>query len=111
LCLDVDHGDAASSNPDDTDPFAWLRAFATEAPLIHLKQSSHDKSGHWPFTAEHNRGGRIDPGRVVRTLREAGASDTELLLELSFREREPTDSTVVEALKESVAYWRPSVPH
>ena len=42
LCLDVDHGDVSSTNPDDTDPYAWLSEFATVSPLIHLKQS-HSK--------------------------------------------------------------------
>ena len=54
VCLDLDHGDVSSSNPDDTDPHAWIRAMASETPMIHLKQSSLDKGGHWPFTAEHN---------------------------------------------------------
>ncbi len=110
ICLDVDHGDVMSVNPDDTDPYAWLRTFAKEAPIIHLKQSSKNKGGHWPFTAEHNAHGRIDPARVISTLAEHGGEGAELLLELSFREREPVDSTVVEALRESVAYWRGAVP-
>jgi len=110
MCLDVDHGDLSSSDPDDTDPHAWLRAFPGDAPQIHLKQSSADKRSHWPFTAEHNERGRIRPDKVVGTLREAGYGETELILELSFREREPTDGTVIEALKESVAYWRGVVP-
>lgn len=96
-------------NPDDTDPYAWLSAFAADSPQIHLKQSSVNKSGHWPFTAEYNKIGRIQPERVVETLRAHGAHDAELLFEFSFREREPADSTAVEALKESVAFWRPVV--
>lgn len=109
VCLDVDHGDVMSSNPDDTDPYAWLSAFAKDAPLIHLKQSSSNKSGHWPFTAAHNREGRIVPRKVLDVLVENDSSGAELLLELSFREREPTDSTVIEALKESVAFWRTEI--
>ncbi len=30
-------------------------------------------------------------------------------MELSFREREPTDSNMVEMLRESVAYWEPHI--
>ncbi len=110
ICLDVDHGDLASPDPRDTDPYAWLSTFAADSSFVHLKQSSANKGGHWPFTAAHNADGRIDPARVVDTLSEHGApDDLELLLELSFREREPADSTVEEALAESVAFWRPVV--
>ncbi|NMD07321.1 MAG: erythrose 4-phosphate dehydrogenase, partial [Phyllobacteriaceae bacterium] len=36
---DIDHGDVTSSNPDDTDPYAWAAAFPVESPIIHVKQS------------------------------------------------------------------------
>lgn len=109
ICLDVDHGDLSSLNPEDTNPYAWLKKFAVDSPLIHLKQSKTNKGGHWPFTREHNESGKIIPEKVIKTLIENGSTEACLLLELSFREREPTDSTVVEVLKESVAYWRKSV--
>ncbi|HAG90406.1 MAG TPA: erythrose 4-phosphate dehydrogenase [Bdellovibrionales bacterium] len=115
VCLDVDHGDVMSPNPQDTDPYAWLSNFAEDSPLIHLKQSSMNKGGHWPFTKKHNEEGRIQPQKVLSTLRDSYKNpefkDVTLLLELSFRERQPTDSTVVEVLKESVAYWRDAVPN
>ena len=110
MCLDVDHGDVSSSDPRDTDPYAWLAEFATEAPIVHLKQSNANKGGHWPFTHEHNQSGRIDPTRVVEVLRSQGASDTELVFEFSFREREPFDRMAPAALRESVEYWRTVVP-
>lgn len=110
LCVDLDHGDLASSDPDDTDSYAWLRAFAVDAPQVHLKQTTPDRLSNRPFTAEHNAAGGIRPHQVVRTLQEAGSPGAELILELGFREREPADSTVVEVLKESVAYWRDAVP-
>jgi len=111
ICLDVDHGDLASPNPDDTDPYAWLSHFAADSAFVHLKQSSANKGGHWPFTAQHNAVGRIAPGKVVETLAAHDApDDLELLLELSFREREPADSTVEQVLAESVAFWRQAVP-
>lgn len=106
LCLDVDHGDLSSPDPADTDPYAWLAAFGGQCPQLHLKQSSANKGGHWPFTAEHNAGGRIVPSRVLDALDAAGATGVELLLEVSFREREPADSTVEQVLAESVAFWR-----
>jgi hypothetical protein len=105
--IDIDHGDVSSSNPDDTDPYAWARAFARRSPLIHIKQSSANKGGHWPFTAEHNRNGRIAPDKLIDAIRLAGGGDYELCMEFAFREREPADRNVVSMIRESVDFWRP----
>lgn len=109
ICLDLDHGDVSSPNKEDTDPYAWLREFCTEAPMIHLKQSSDNKAGHWPFTPEFNAIGRIKPEKVTKVLLDRGVSDIELVLELSFREREPADRSAPDALRQSVEYWKPYV--
>ncbi len=111
LCLDVDHGDVTSPNPDDTDAYSWLKSFADESPLIHLKQSSKNKSGHWPFTQEYNNCGKIIPQKIVNTIGQNSKNikDHYLLLELSFREREPIDSNVIATLKESVGFWREQI--
>ncbi|WP_158999153.1 sugar phosphate isomerase/epimerase family protein [Pigmentibacter ruber] len=113
ICLDVDHGDVTSVNPDDTNPYAWINEFANESPLIHLKQSSANKQGHWPFIEEYNKFGKIVPEKIIDALERANSkakfSKTFLTLELSFREREPIDSNVISVLKESVAYWRKTV--
>jgi sugar phosphate isomerase/epimerase len=109
LCLDVDHGDVASPNPADTDPYAWLATFATEAPIIHVKQTSANKHGHWPFAPPYNEAGRITPERLLTALEGAGVEKVTLLLELSFREREPYESRVVQDIMASVDYWRPYV--
>jgi sugar phosphate isomerase/epimerase len=105
--IDIDHGDVTSSNPDDTDPYAWARTFAARSPLIHIKQSSANKGGHWPFTAEHNRSGRVVPEKLIEAVRSGGGGDNELCMEFAFREREPADRNVVAMIKESVAFWRP----
>ena len=109
LCLDVDHGDVSSSNPEDTDPYAWIREFGAESPIIHLKQTSSNKHGHWPFVPEFNKDGRITPERLITALKNAGVKEVTLLLELSFREREPFESRVVQDIVASVEYWRPYV--
>ena len=107
LCLDVDHGDITSKNKDDTNYKKWLENFASISPLIHIKQSLKDKGGHYPFTKEYNKKGKINPKEFVRTLKKCNAlEDTLILFELSFREREPVDSNVLNILKESVDYWR-----
>ena len=106
ICLDVDHGDIQSNDPRDFDPYAWISSFAKDAPLIHLKQSQKDKGGHWPFTAYYNERGKINPTKILQALRECGPKEATLYLELSFKEREPFDSSVIPVLKESVDYWR-----
>ncbi len=105
--VDIDHGDVTSPDPRDVDPFAWARDFATQSPIIHIKQSTMNKGGHWPFTAQYNKDGRITPEKLLAAIRDGGGTNNELCLELAFREREPTDRNVVAALKESVAYWSP----
>jgi sugar phosphate isomerase/epimerase len=103
--VDIDHGDVTSPNPADVDPYAWAQAFATQSPIIHIKQSTMNKGGHWPFTAQYNKDGRITPEKLLAEIETGGGANNELCLELAFREREPTDRSVVAALRESVAYW------
>ncbi|MFV0336015.1 MAG: sugar phosphate isomerase/epimerase family protein [Tropicimonas sp.] len=109
MMADIDHGDITSPDPDDTDPYAWARAVAKLSPIIHIKQSKADKGGHRPFTAEHNRSGRIQPAPFLKALAEGGAVDNEICLELSFREREPDDRRVIADIAESVAFWAPHI--
>ena len=109
MMVDIDHGDVTSPNPDDIDPYAWARAFPRESPIIHIKQSSMNKGGHWPFIARYNEDGRIMPKKLLDTIRDGGGTDNEICLELSFREREPTDHLVVEMIRESVAFWEPFI--
>lgn len=109
MMVDIDHGDVTSSNPDDIDPYAWAEAFPKESPIIHIKQSSMNKGGHWPFIAAHNKDGRITPEKLLDTVRRGGGTDNEICLELSFREREPTDHLVVDMIRESVEFWEPHI--
>ncbi|QRM56312.1 TIM barrel protein [Sinorhizobium sp. BG8] len=109
MMVDIDHGDVTSSNPADVDPYAWAEAFPSRSPIIHIKQSSMNKGGHWPFTATHNKDGRITPDKLLAAVRRGGGTDNEICLELSFREREPTDHLVVEMIRESVAFWEDHV--
>jgi sugar phosphate isomerase/epimerase len=105
--VDIDHGDVTSPDPADVDPYAWAKDFATQSPIIHIKQSTMNKGGHWPFTAQYNENGRITPEKLIAAVEAGGGRDNELCLELAFREREPTDRSVVAAIRESVAYWAP----
>ncbi|UES53436.1 sugar phosphate isomerase/epimerase [Roseibium aggregatum] len=109
MMADIDHGDVTSSNPDDFNPFAWAEAVPRVSPIIHIKQSLLDKSGHRPFTAEFNARGQIHPGPLLEALEKGGAEDNEICLELSFKEREPNDRQVIPQIAESVAFWAPHI--
>ncbi|MCO6051928.1 sugar phosphate isomerase/epimerase [Mesorhizobium sp. RP14(2022)] len=109
MMADIDHGDVSSPDPDDTDPYAWARAVPKVSPIIHIKQSKMDKSGHRPFTAEHNATGRIQPEKLLAAFAKGGAQDNEICLELSFKEREPDDRRVIPAIAESIAFWAPFI--
>ncbi|HIH23294.1 TPA: TIM barrel protein [Candidatus Micrarchaeota archaeon] len=106
MCLDVDHGDVSSTNSDDTNPYSWLERFGAISPCVHLKQSLQDKNGFRPFTQEYNKIGKVRGDAVLDSLAKSGAKNVALMLELSFREREPYESNVLSDLKASVDYWR-----
>lgn len=110
MMADIDHGDVTSANPDDYDPYAWARKVPEQSPIIHIKQSLMDKGGHYPFTAQYNSQGRIQPKALLEALTLGGAKDNEICLELSFKEREPSDRNVIGDIAESVAFWREYIP-
>ncbi|MDL4914503.1 MAG: TIM barrel protein [Enterobacterales bacterium endosymbiont of Blomia tropicalis] len=105
MMADIDHGDVTSDDPRDYDPYAWAEAVPRYSPILHIKQSMMDKGGHRPFTLQYNAAGRIQPAPLLEALAKGGAQNNEICLELSFKEREPTDSQVVADIAESVAFW------
>lgn len=109
MMADIDHGDVTSADPRDYDPYAWAEAVPPYSPIIHIKQSMQDKGGHRPFTLQYNADGRIQPEPLLSALKRGGAQDNEICLELSFKEREPTDSRAVADIAESVAFWAPHI--
>lgn len=109
MMADIDHGDVTSANSDDIDPYAWAQVVASVSPIIHIKQSMLDKSGHRPFTDEFNKKGAIQPNLLLEALACGGAKDNEICLELSFKEREPNDRQVVQQIAESIAFWAPHI--
>ena len=98
-----------AANPTTTTPIAWARAVPKVSPIIHIKQSLMDKGGHRPFTAEFNARGRIQPEPLLKAFADGGATDNEICLELSFKEREPNDRQVIPQIAESVAFWAPHI--
>jgi hypothetical protein len=104
LCLDVGHQCVPGTSGDDRDPYAWLARFGGQVPEVQLQQSDGLADHHWPFTAEHDETGLIEPGRVVDTLAEAGAEDVMLMLEV-IPAFEADDRQVLADLSTSVTRW------
>lgn len=105
LCLDVGHQCVPGSSGEERDPYAWLRALGSWAAVVHLQQSAPDSDGHWPFTAERNRLGRIEAPRVLDALAASGAENVMLILEV-IPAFEADDRVVLAELRESAAYWK-----
>jgi len=104
LCLDVGHQCVPGTTGPDRDPYAWLQRFGSRLGEVQLQQSDGLADHHWPFTAERNRAGRIDPGRVLDTLADSGADDVLLILEV-IPAFEQDDEQVIRDLRESAAHW------
>ena len=104
--MDVDHGDATSKNSKNSDPYEWLKTLSKYSSMIHLKQRLNNNYSHYPFTDEYNKKGKIRPEKVLNILKNYGDKDSELILEHSFKERQPFDKNVIPLLKESVNYWK-----
>jgi len=106
LCLDVGHQCVPGTSGADRDPYAWLRHFGAGGRLgeVQLQQSDGLADHHWPFTAERNAAGRIDPGRVLDVLADAGADDVVMVLEV-IPPFEQDDRQVLADLKASVELW------
>jgi sugar phosphate isomerase/epimerase len=117
LCVSHPHLFAA---PGDGDPYRWLERFGAWSPIIHLQQTNGRESGHKNFTAEHNARGVIRPPDVIRALAAsfsapapAGLPPPANHIYLTLEPFLPTAAHAraeLEAIAESVAYWRRHVP-
>ena len=104
LCLDLGHPFASGAAGPDADPYAWLKHFGPRVPEVQLQQTDGRGDRHWPFTAEHNADGRVDPGLVLDTLAGAGAEDVLLILEV-IPAFEADDQQVISDLRASADVW------
>lgn len=104
LCLDLGHQCVPGTTGADRDPYAWLQHFGSRLAEVQLQQSDGLADRHWPFTAERNEVGRIDPGRVLDALTESGAGDVLLVLEV-IPAWEQDDRQVIVELRSSVEQW------
>ena len=46
------------------------------------------------------------PHKIIDAIRETKPRDVQLVLELSFKERQPADRLAAEHVKESVSFWQ-----
>ena len=105
LCLDVGHQCVPGTAGAERDPYAWLARFGGQLAEVQLQQSDGCGDHHWPFTAERNQGGLIDPGRVLDALAAAGAQDVLLILEV-IPPFEQDDDEVLADLRASARLWK-----
>jgi D-erythrulose 1-phosphate 3-epimerase len=104
LCLDLGHPFASGAAGPDADPYAWLKHFGPRLAEVQLQQTDGLGDRHWPFTEEHNAGGRVDPGLVLDILAGAGAEDVLLILEV-IPAFEADDRQVISDLRASADVW------
>jgi D-erythrulose 1-phosphate 3-epimerase len=104
-CLDVGHQCVQGATGAELDPYAWLTELGARAPVVQLQQSDAAADHHWPFTPAANAAGRISAPHVLRALRESGADEVALILEI-IHPFEASDEQVIADLRVSADYWR-----
>jgi sugar phosphate isomerase/epimerase len=105
LCLDMGHACAAGASELDRDPYLWLERLGDYTQVVHLQQTDGLGDRHWPFTAEFNQQGIVDPDRGVDLVAGFDRETVELMLEPMFA-FEAEDAQVLADLRESVAFWQ-----
>jgi len=103
LCLDVGHMCVPGTEGEERDPYAWLRRLGGRAAVLQIQQTDETGDRHWPFTAEHDAAGRIDPARVLQML--GPTAEAPLIFEV-IPAFEAPDDPVLADLVESVRRWR-----
>ena len=94
--------------PEDEDPYEWLRQLGHLTKVVHLQQCNGTASCHWPFTKQYNEIGIVQPQRVLEAIHESGATEVYLFFEIFFSLSQ-SDQQVLDEMVESVEYWRPYV--
>ena len=108
LCLDVGHACAAGAEGANRDPYAWLERLGRYAQVVHVQQTDGVGDRHWPFTAEFNARGIVDPARVVDLVARFERPSVDIILE-AVSAFEADDDSVLADVRESVAYWHPAL--
>lgn len=106
LNLDVGHLNLVSDNLDDANPYIWIKELLRESKVLHLQQTEHSGTNHWPFTKENNEKGIIDCKKVLRSVYETKVDEIYLIMELFYKGFGKNDEILIPTLKESVVYWK-----
>jgi D-erythrulose 1-phosphate 3-epimerase len=105
----------------DGNTYKWLEKLACYSPIIHLQQTDGRTSGHWPFTAEYNKKGIIDGGKVLKAIYAANSKvrsseypskvDSIYLTIEVFSSTASLNEDIKARIIETVEYWRKFVPN
>lgn len=108
------------SRTGDGDPYLWLEHYAAYSPIIHLQQTEGTRSTHLSFTAGTNAKGIIHAPQVLRAIHtsvsQASPADFPPKVREIYLTLEPFLGTAdhprvsLEAIAESVRYWRQYIP-
>ena len=110
VCLDVGHRNMENPKKPESDPYQWIKRYGDIAPVIHLQQTDSQASRHWPFTEQFNVQGEIKPGKVISAIRESGAKECLLAMEINHKAYYPDEARIVDNLFLSMEHWRSAVP-
>jgi len=72
-CLDVGHQCTYSAEGKDKSPYAWIKEFAPQSPIIHIQQTDGKGDRHWPFTSEYSKEGIIVPSKILEAIERSRA--------------------------------------
>ncbi len=92
-------------DPQDTDPYEWIRQLGDMCPLIHIQQCGELSSDHWPFTKQYNEKGIIKAEKLIEAIHESGAREMLLVFEIFFGLSQ-SDEQIISDMTESVEYWK-----
>lgn len=108
------------SKNEDNDCYEWIKKLGCYSPIIHLQQTDGNESSHKHFTPENNKWGKIEPIKLLKSLKESyelpqenGMPQKCDEIYLTFEAFASTASINHDTLvdyKTTVDYWREFVP-
>lgn len=108
ICLDLGHR-YKNGLPEEADHLAWIRRYGKRCDVIDGQQTNLEASHHWPFTQENNAKGIIRPIEVMAAIRESGADEVLIAMELRTSAFHPQENSHLDNLRQSIAYWKASL--
>jgi len=108
------------AEPEDGNPYFWLKQLGRYSPIIHLQQTDGNHSSHKPFTKEFNEGGIIRGEKVLKAIAESYDKEDDssmpvpvkniyLTIEV-FSSTADYPQSIIKGLEETAKYWRHFIP-